>query len=82
MTRRAAEVEYAAATEAHNAALRAYEPVRVAYFAREIGDAEFLVARKVVSDALARFDAAYFVMQELGEEETVVVEESNQLELI
>jgi len=51
--------EYKAAYEAHNVASQAYTKVAEAYRAQEIGDAEFLAARKVYDEATAIYDAAY-----------------------
>lgn len=51
--------EYAAAYAAHNEAHALLRKAQLAYRARQIGDAEYLAARKVEEDALRAFDAAY-----------------------
>jgi hypothetical protein len=50
--------EYAAALAAVKAAADKFRPVRDAYFARKIDDAEFLAARAEYTAAQAAFDAA------------------------
>ena len=51
--------EYEKAIEAHNAAQAAYRTVRDAYRNREIGDAEFITAKKAYEAATAVFDKAF-----------------------
>lgn len=81
MTFSEAAANYAAVNAATDEALRAYEVTRIAYHAREIGDAEFLVARAAKEAALARFDEAFAIMQDV-EPESAEVEEPAQMELI
>jgi hypothetical protein len=51
--------EYKAALEAVCAAGAKFQPVRRAYHARQIGDAEFLAAQAEYKAAEAAFDVAY-----------------------
>jgi hypothetical protein len=50
------EAGYEKAVAAHRAAFAAHEEARKAYRAREIGDAEYLAARKAMTDALHVLD--------------------------
>ena len=50
---------YEAAIKAHNEATAKFHAVRDAYRARQVGDAEFLAARKEYRAATAQFDAAF-----------------------
>jgi hypothetical protein len=50
---------YEAALVAHDDALGIFEPVRDAYRAGEIGDAEFLAARAAMTKADAAFGIAF-----------------------
>jgi hypothetical protein len=52
-------VTYQEACEAHSRAFRKYDEVRKAYQAREIGDKEFLAARKEYDLATDEYDRAY-----------------------
>lgn len=51
--------EYKAAYEKSGEAIRAFKVAQVAYRTRQIGDAEFLAARKAYDAAMAEYDAAY-----------------------
>lgn len=51
--------DYAAAVEAHTAAFYTFQEIRVAYHARQIGDAEFLAAMAIKAEADAAYDAAF-----------------------
>jgi hypothetical protein len=55
----ALSAEYAAATEAHNAAQAAYDAKVKLYRAGKLSDAEYLAARKALEAATAIFDAAF-----------------------
>lgn len=50
---------YRAALAASDAAFHAYNPVRLAYHAGTIGDAQFLAARAIYQASLATFDDAW-----------------------
>lgn len=51
--------EYAMAVAAHDDACKTYRKVQEAYHSMQIGDAEFLAARKVYDAATMVFDAAF-----------------------
>ena len=51
--------QYEDARQAANAAFKVYEPIRDAYRAGKLSDAEFLAAQKTYYAAEALFDAAY-----------------------
>ena len=51
--------EYGAAYDAHNAAWRVFDVVRIGYRAGKVGDAEFIAARAAYAAATARYDAAF-----------------------
>ena len=50
---------YKAALAASDAAFNAYNPIRLAYHAGTIGDAQFLAARAIYQASLATFDDAW-----------------------
>jgi len=50
---------YEAALEAHNVAIRAFTVAQQAYRTRQIGDVEFLAARREMVAASKLFDIAY-----------------------
>lgn len=56
--------EYRIAYERSGEAIRKFRVAQQAYRAREIGDREFLAARRAYDAAMAGFDAAYAREQE------------------
>lgn len=50
---------YEAAYHVNNAAIAAYNKAQAAYRTMQIGDDEFIAARKLYQDAMDAFDAAY-----------------------
>jgi hypothetical protein len=51
--------EYLDALEANNVAINIYTKERSKYYARQIGDTEFLAARDAYNAAMATFDIAF-----------------------
>ncbi len=72
--------EYEAAREAHSAALQAYTEVAEKYSALEVGDDEYLAARKIKDAADAAFDIA-FEAEENRPEEIAEETDDGQIEL-
>lgn len=54
---------YEDALDKANAAYHVYEPIRQAYRAQKIGDAEFLAAKAIYDAVNAEYDAAYIAEQ-------------------
>jgi hypothetical protein len=68
MTFQEAAANCAAVNAEVDEVLRSYEITRKAYHAMQIGDAEFMVARNAKEAALARFDVAFAIMQDVEPE--------------
>ena len=82
MTKAEALANYQAADVAFNASFAIFDAIRTDYRARKVDDHAFCAAHadhKVIADA---FDAAYAIMQDVGEPEVVEIEDDSQLVLL
>jgi len=72
--------EYQAALETSNRAIAAFKKVQEAYRKQEIGDEDYLAARKIYDQAVADFDKAIKKEQGLAEPTQVIKDETEFIE--